>query len=225
MSFGQRIKDTVYNNRGKLGIAAGIGAATQAPALYKEYEPEINQVGANALVHGHNLISPVTGAEPIRQSTIDGMNDGFEIIKKTRDFLPLPIGKPTEVYSTLKQYEEHPLYGRDGWLSVEENSNIIPIKQLILEGYSYDAILEMTLKQKIAAGILAGTLATGAATGANLGKTTGSLDNSNIGPSQPKNIPGFVHVGKADTLAEKLQKNKVTQQKQQKPIEFKNIKK
>lgn len=158
MSLSQGIRNTIVNNRGKLGALAGVGLAATIPKVYSDNEALINQAGYNAIVKGNNIIAPVTGAPVIDPRISDVVNNHYSKVQED----PTDIfGRERPIPNSIEAFKtSNFLQGvKDKFTGSEVTENtyprgplLIPIKQLILEGYTYDEIQESILN-KLAAGV------------------------------------------------------------------------
>ena len=166
MSLSQGIRNTIVNNRGKLGALAGVGLGATVPKVYNDNEAAINQAGYNAIVKGNNIIAPVTGAPVISPRISDVVNNHYSKVQEdptnifgAEHYIPNAI----DAFKNTKTAQE--MYDIISGKSLIENTYprgplLIPIKQLILEGYTYDEIQESILN-KLAAGVAAAGLVGG----------------------------------------------------------------
>ena len=158
MSLSQGIRNTLVNNRGKLGTLAGIGLGATVPKVYNDNEAVINQAGYNAIVKGNNIVAPVTGAPVIDQEISDVINNYYSKVQEDPTNI---FGRERHIPNPIEAFKDanflHSMREKLAGSEVTENTYpqgplLIPIKQLILEGYTYDEIQESILN-KLAAGV------------------------------------------------------------------------
>lgn len=155
MSLSQGIRNTIVNNRGKLGALAGVGLGATIPKVYKDNEAAINQAGYNAIIKGNNFMAPVTGEPVIEPELSDSINSYYSKVQEdpTNIFgVERPIPNAIDAFKTSNflQGVKNKFTGSE----VTENTYpqgplLVPIKQLILEGYTYDDILESINAKKV----------------------------------------------------------------------------
>ena len=177
MSLSQGIRNAIVNNRGKLGTLAGVGLGATIPKVYNDNEAAINQAGYNAIVKGNNLIAPVTGAPVIEPELSNSINNYYSKVQGDPTDIfgrERPIPNPIEAFkaSNFLQGVKDKFVGSE----VTENTYpqgplFVPIKDMILEGYSYEEILEAINAKKVAAAALIGATAASPFVAGHIAKT------------------------------------------------------
>ena len=204
MSLSQGIRNTLVNNRGKLGALAGAGAVLGAQRVYDDNSHLVNQAGFNALVHTNNLVAD--GANVVRKlnpdlpkvqkidkDVLDNANKYYNNMQENPTNM---FGQEyTSVNPTTAYNIAHGVQGVKNLFNPEalgENTSLtIPIKQLLLEGYSYEEVLEESIAKKLAAGAVAAGLVASAPHAVKTINSPSKVDSSySIGNKNQHQIPG-----------------------------------
>ena len=158
MSLVQGIRNSLSNNRGKIGLAAGVGSTIAAQNYIKENPALVNQAEYNIMAKGNNLLSPVTGKQEISQGIQDNVNGYYNHLQENpKNILGInrPVLQGEDAYNLSQGVQTFTNNVKDFPKSVqdvfENQTMIVPIKDMILEGYSYEEILEAINAKKVAA--------------------------------------------------------------------------
>ena len=167
MSLVQGIRNSLSNNRGKIGLAAGVGSTIAAQNYIKENPALVNQAEYNIMAKGNNLLSPVTGKQEISQDIQDNVNGYYNHLQENpKNILGIdrPVLQGEDAYNLSQGIQTFTNNVKDFPKSVqdvfENQYTIVPIKDMILEGYTYEEILEaINLKKAAAAAAIGATVA------------------------------------------------------------------
>ena len=131
MGISDRIKNHIYNNRGKYGAAGAVGTVVAANEFKDDINSNASQLAYNTLAKGHNLVQDgkeFIGAEP--GTKID----------------PEAIDATNAYYNSLatKVYNPNPIDAYNNSVTLSESNGVIslPVKQMLTEGYAPEEITE-----------------------------------------------------------------------------------
>ena len=141
MSLVQGIRNSLSNNRGKIGLAAGVGSTIAAQNYIKENPALVNQAEYNIMAKGNNLLSPVTGKQEISQDIQDNVNGYYNHLQENpKNILGIdrPVLQGEDAYNLSQGIQTFTNNVKDFPKSVqdvfENQTLIVPIKDMILEG-------------------------------------------------------------------------------------------
>ena len=196
MSLVQGIRNSLSNNRGKIGLAAGVGSTIAAQNYIKENPALVNQAEYNIMAKGNNLLSPVTGKQEISHDIQDNVNGYYNHLQENpKNILGIdrPVLQGEDAYNLSQGIQTFTNNVKDFPKSVqdvfENQTLIVPIKDMILEGYSYEEILEAINAKKVAAAALIGATAASPFVAGHIAKTVNkpivSEQKGSIGKESP----------------------------------------